>query len=1265
MPYVQLPNGRDLEIPEGMDYESAMNAAKQQFPDAFGIQVKHGGWEAAKHGFKQSLEYGLRGIGSLTGTELTPTAEKIFAPDTSPEAYRPTTSENTALAFEKGVLPGIGSAISQHVTEPFAGAMSSYAIPMAYSAAATALGGPVAGGAAFTALAAPGEIQQNIEEQQRVRPGQAPDMTKAIMGGLVQAALLPVLGAAGGVVKNAVLKAIAPELATLTKAVASGAMAEEVAVASLQSRATNLMIHTAEMGAVGVPLMAGTEAIRMGQAGEDLTSPEAVGRMGEATKAAIMGAPLFGVVGGMGVRGAQERQLKAAGEGYTGQWNEAHAINKPLVEQASLDRVQAAEQQAKDEQQAAIPQGAQMGLEIPGQPLSGQAETLSVRLARVQQELDQLTTTRGAQVKAGMPPEDIKQTAAAIKQKKQELNYTKSALGKSRLAGEVEEAPTVAPTITRADFNEMGIPNDKAGKELRAYEGVAAGSPEMGELRDKLASLIDPEGENTPKWMTEEKAAKISEKLKSPLMLGEQQGLGLELPSNEAMQASMHEGRWQDRAQKMQTAAAAARAQKGAMNAKQPSTEDAAAMKRDAEAYRAQIKEKVDAQAPETKQVETQPAQAPTAGAVEQQPATPSLTPGGAVDAAVASAHPWDTANRTRRHDEWFYGAKINEDARNGFNEALVNGGDTLQAHGMAKESTLTGAIRNLTNLLQNGLDANRNKGWLHTAPLVNKPGEGLVGATTSGSAYSDGAFMLVARPGESISGNLSGVGAILVNQAHADIISEITSAIHSIRPDITVALYSEAGKVSKSLTKESQQALQKQEAARAQKGADKTANTQGSAVQKVGQVQDMFNERNKAPYTTPAEAPVAPTPTDVQAKTAELSRQFNRAYKAHMQDPTDAVKRAELDRVLSIARQGTLFEEKPSEITEPGAPKPGADRTSAAVPAQASPRPEPGAGARPVKQGVARAVVPVEQPVVGEKPGVSALEKREAEAAATRDLKQENAEKLESKKRVADDRTKPAPVDKGWGAMEAPKLTPEEQAARDKATGPIGTNEAQTIGPTGIGGAAKASTVKEYTPAHTPLAEVSKGAGAKAAARLWWNDLDDMQTSKTDIAKEALAKGIAAGHITPEHLARAADIAAADRAQQVRLKNAQAARHEAKVAADKALNKQVAEITETAKTTHKQKVKAEAGLEEPKETGTESLNRISKEYAESTGEVDPDVAQVEHLLAALEPGMKVSLEVEGSNGEAKTIKHDAKKAIRAADRAAKNAESMLGCVLK
>jgi hypothetical protein len=182
----------------------------------------------------------------------------------------------------------------------------------------------------------------------------------------------------------------------------------------------------------------------------------------------------------------------------------------------------------------------------------------------------------------------------------------------------------------------------------------------------------------------------------------------------------------------------------------------------------------------------------------------------GAAAAAQAAAKPdlrtqaneWDKQNRRRQSDSWFEGGKVDDAARAGFDAALQNGGDQLPAHGMSKESTLSGAVQNLLGLLQNGLNPDRRGGRLDYAPLVTARGSAAsqVSTTAGGSAYSDGPFILVGRPGQEFEGKLEGLGAILVNQAHADIVPALREAVHAIRPDILVEAYSNAGEVTKQL---------------------------------------------------------------------------------------------------------------------------------------------------------------------------------------------------------------------------------------------------------------------------------------------------------------------------------------------------------------------------------------------------------------------------------------------------------------------------------
>lgn len=161
----------------------------------------------------------------------------------------------------------------------------------------------------------------------------------------------------------------------------------------------------------------------------------------------------------------------------------------------------------------------------------------------------------------------------------------------------------------------------------------------------------------------------------------------------------------------------------------------------------------------------------------------------------------WDLQNKNYRSDEWFEGGRV--DSVGAFDDAVLAGGDKLQAHGMAKESTLTGATKNLLNIIRNGLDPDRRGGVLDTAPLAakteNKSAGGALG-TAGGESYRDGPYILVAKEGMGLEGNLDGLGAVLVNPKHADIVTGLRLAIHETRPDIIVDSFSNAKGVTEKL---------------------------------------------------------------------------------------------------------------------------------------------------------------------------------------------------------------------------------------------------------------------------------------------------------------------------------------------------------------------------------------------------------------------------------------------------------------------------------
>lgn len=368
-----LPDGNAVMVPDSMSWAEADAWAQQNFPASFGITPQHGFFAAAKSGANQGIGAGLRGLGRWTGsTRLDAAGKSMLESGQSADAFQNTTDADTDKAFERGLIPGVSSFIDQYITEPIGGMVGRYGIPMAAGAVAAPLAAAAApelaiagvgaaalgSGAGFMAADVPMEMGENIQRQeevtaQRAQQGLAPlqynDFDTSVSA-LAQAALLPLLGGASAVVTRPFMKAMGPTLAETAKLVQTGKLTKEQAIAQLNSHGRNYLIKTAEMGAIGVPLMVGTEAIRTAQSGEDVLGEDALGRYGEATHAAIVGAPVFGALGTMGVRRGQVKTIE-----------QADALNQIRQEK---ERKEAAWQAGTGTQQ-------DLGLEKPQQPKDG------------------------------------------------------------------------------------------------------------------------------------------------------------------------------------------------------------------------------------------------------------------------------------------------------------------------------------------------------------------------------------------------------------------------------------------------------------------------------------------------------------------------------------------------------------------------------------------------------------------------------------------------------------------------------------------------------------------------------------------------------------------------------------------------------------------------------------------------------------------------------------------------------------------------------
>lgn len=146
----------------------------------------------------------------------------------------------------------------------------------------------------------------------------------------------------------------------------------------------------------------------------------------------------------------------------------------------------------------------------------------------------------------------------------------------------------------------------------------------------------------------------------------------------------------------------------------------------------------------------------------------------------------WAEHYRTNRN---MIGDDLFEGGHNDRNE-LENSPKDVQsrhAHGMAK-ATPAAAVRDLKDILENGIDQNRGQGRLFTAPLsqgkltAEQRSAMSASGTSSGSAYSDGAFTLIAKEGVGDIRSVSEIDAVMVNSA---VPQEVVNGLRQDFPDM------------------------------------------------------------------------------------------------------------------------------------------------------------------------------------------------------------------------------------------------------------------------------------------------------------------------------------------------------------------------------------------------------------------------------------------------------------------------------------------------
>jgi len=131
---------------------------------------------------------------------------------------------------------------------------------------------------------------------------------------------------------------------------------------------------------------------------------------------------------------------------------------------------------------------------------------------------------------------------------------------------------------------------------------------------------------------------------------------------------------------------------------------------------------------------------------------------------------------------------------------ALEVGADEYVAHGMGK-TNLANAFNDLITLFTRGINPTQGRGSLDIAPLA---GGVSTGTTSSGNAYMDGAFTLVANRGhQGAITNINQIGGIIVNEGMAS--NEVLNSLRELFPDLIIESTSNAKLLVEQLNKKAQ----------------------------------------------------------------------------------------------------------------------------------------------------------------------------------------------------------------------------------------------------------------------------------------------------------------------------------------------------------------------------------------------------------------------------------------------------------------------------
>jgi hypothetical protein len=518
MPYLPLPDGTYMEVPKGLSDDEAFELARKKYPEAFPEfeerMAKTGFIPAVKSGFKSGLGSAARGIGETTGAESLVEYGKELEKSAA-EGFQQITKEDVAARQRQGILPGAGALLSEYVTEPVGGLIGSiggrYGAPIAAGAAAGAIApkAAVASLIGFAAANLPIHYGENITRAKDL--GKPVDTDAALIAAIGQTAIDSVgPGLITGAIKNTAFKTATQEAKILLPQIKSGAITAEQATAQIGGKLKNYLITAGEAGVIGAGAMVGTEALRRGAAGQEITSQEALDEYTQMAKDMGLLAPFLGFMRVGETKRAKNLIDTAAKQGETQRAEIAREQQAGVMKdyyaspegQAEVQQVQADFAQriadleavrkqkdlSKEDKRNVIDQikalkqeqaeyAKRVGVAAPEVP--GAYKTL-------EQRIEALKVTREQEAAEAQAKLDEQQAAEAERlQQARELQ-----LGEEIPPSKFVELPGAKSTLTVAE-------KEAQAKELEDTRTMLANSiPRMENMLDRIQSQIDEAIEN-------------------------------------------------------------------------------------------------------------------------------------------------------------------------------------------------------------------------------------------------------------------------------------------------------------------------------------------------------------------------------------------------------------------------------------------------------------------------------------------------------------------------------------------------------------------------------------------------------------------------------------------------------------------------------------------------------------------------------------------------------------------------------------------------